>query len=63
MHAAEVRLNDSVTRDTNSPAAECSTMLAQAQSSFTEALAVANEQQAITWKLRILGSMERLKQY
>lgn len=52
----------SVARQTNPDSTEGCTLLAQAQSCFEEALAVAKQQQATSWELKITAGMERLKQ-
>jgi adenylate cyclase len=48
-------------RKANSTSAESSPLLEQAKSCFADALAIAKQQQAITWESRILVSMQALK--
>jgi predicted ATPase len=47
-------------RDTALTSLEPSTLFAQAKACFAEALAVAKEQQALSWELKITASLERL---
>lgn len=62
MKAAGILRKPSVARDMNPDSSGSSTFLAQAQTCFAEALAVAKEQQAVSWKLKIVASVDRLNQ-
>jgi len=52
----------SLAPNTNAESTEISPSLAQAQSCFAEAHAIAKQQQAVSWASKIVSSTERLKQ-
>jgi DNA-binding winged helix-turn-helix (wHTH) protein/tetratricopeptide (TPR) repeat protein len=49
-------------RNTNPDLIDHSTFLAQAQSCFADALAIAKQQQAVSWESKIIASMRHLRQ-